>query len=145
LLHAEGCLREDDPALAYGFGPLDPALAGPRLDGVLPRSADDWPAEPESLDPAVRCCLQSNEPGAYTLTVENRGLLPVMGEVVLRVTPAEAGVLHGDTALPYALLPGECGELTGSVTFHADCRCLLLETLPRGEGILPTAVYLTRE
>ncbi|HOF89093.1 MAG TPA: right-handed parallel beta-helix repeat-containing protein [Armatimonadota bacterium] len=135
-------LREDDPALACGFGPLDPALAGPRLASVLPRSADDWPEEPESPTPAVRCRLRAAGQGAFTLTVENCGSVPAAGDVALRVTPAGAGALRGEEALPYALLPGESAEWSGAVAITPGCGRLLLETLPRGEGILPTAVYL---
>jgi hypothetical protein len=136
-------LRDDAPALAYGFGPLDATLAGPRLGDVLPRSADGWDEEPDLPAPIVHCRLQPTAPRAFTLTVENIGAAPALGEIALRVSPADAGTIDGNTELPLALLPGEQAAVPGTVTFRPGHTRLLLETLPRGEGILPTAVYLT--
>jgi hypothetical protein len=132
-------LRDDHPALAYGFGPLDLALAGPRLTDILPE-VDAWDTEPEPPAPALACRLEPDGADGYRLTIDNRGAVAAMGEVALGITPADAGELLDDDRYAYVLAPGEAVTYLGCLRPHAD---LLLETFPRGEGILPTALYCT--
>jgi len=141
-------LREDSPVLALGFRPLDPASAGPRFRKTRPPCVDAVPADEEIPATIVsthlsvaESILPGGEPGTVRLTVTNQGETPSGGHITLMLWPPAAGVLD-PASIAYALQPGEEASYLVRVSVPPEAARLEIETLPEGEGTVPTCLYL---
>lgn len=138
-------LRADSPALKIGFKPLDPALAGPRCPDKRPVSFADWQADPPPDCEIVRTFLRLVKPNQLEVTVENVGPLPASGSMRLATAPA------GQVKLPCAsefafkgLAPGVRKSELIPIEIAADVTSLFVETVPKGECLVPALLYSRR-
>lgn len=119
-------LRDDSPAWAFGFQPLDAAQVGPRSQ---PSCVDESPRAPiihptlelgTVAQPSEAMAIYNtgdvapgtlplpvDSPIPLTLTLWNRGTAPAHGTVQVQLLPEEAGTLDGGAMRSYALAPAE--------------------------------------
>lgn len=154
-------LREDSPAYALGFQPLPGDTVGPRDTTHLPASYDAWPQDDDAPRPVVQAVVlidgvekssdafhgcvyaEAGTPHAGTLRITNRGEIPVLGRMQLVLHPAGVGKLNGETAVSYALQPGEeiITAFTAILTDAAE-RVLIEAVAVESEMPLPVGVFL---
>ncbi|MBN1554973.1 MAG: right-handed parallel beta-helix repeat-containing protein [Phycisphaerae bacterium] len=144
-------LRDDSPAKAMGFQPLDATKAGPRYHKTRPASHADWPAEQDAPREIVFADLEWTQPlrfdetpGKVRLTLKNVGETPARGKVRFVVSPKGAGRLVGGKTFAYSLKPGASASTTLDVHVAGDAEKVTVETIPVGKGLLPSFVIANR-
>lgn len=139
-------LREDSPAIALGFHPIDTSLAGPRFRGMQPVSVDElWLGVPPAT--IVSSLLEITAPfteteggniGKVRLTVRNLGDVAANGSIIVIVTPSSAGHIRGENRLNFNLQPGKEVATLFTVETDPDIERLAIETEPLGDAQIPT-------
>jgi len=131
--------------------------AGPRFGERLPLSIDNVPREPEERRPLVESCLwpwPAEWPGdhpwgalpacvitprgeavTFSLTLENRGDAPVLGEYRLKVIPASAARTQGLRQLKVNLKPGARTQHEISLVATGRARTFCVKAEAHGEGL----------
>ncbi len=141
-------LRRSSPALAMGFEPIDPSLAGPRK--VTAASLAAWPVFPEPAIPIVESRLEAL-PGGFTLehrwgvvrlVVKNLGTAPATGTLTVMPEVEGAAHFHEDAVVPFTLSPGQTLQRDFTVELASDAEEVALITVPAGDAVIPTCVYL---
>ena len=135
-------LRGDSPALTFGFAPLDPTKAGPRLRSQRAATFDDYPPPPAPAKPIVRTQMAWHD-GVVRLTLRNVGQAPARGRLMLQAAPPEAVRFAERPTFAFEdLAPG--AEL--SADFPAELQAadvpVTIETLPSGAGLVPALIYV---
>lgn len=163
-------LRGDSPALALGFRPIDLSNVGPRYTATRPVTIDDLPPVVDAASPIIEPRLEigaptfptlkdqvrlthnpsmvfmpTGEPVTVSLTLENRGIVPVRGAVRLALTPDHVGRIIGAETCHYDLPPGERVVASFQVEMSPDAERMIIETCPQGDGLPASAQYVSRK
>lgn len=131
-------LRADSPALAAGFVPFDPRLAGPRFQGTRPVSFLDWPADevPAQEILATKLSIAGDR---IEVRVSNEGLIPATGRMRLKIEPPTAATLTEDPVVAVErLAPGETETRTFTLRRGGDRQSFWIETVPETPALWPT-------
>jgi len=145
-------LRADSPALAMGFRPIDVGRVGPRRLGRRPHAFADFPVPVEEAKEIVHTTLEivkplvdaGGVPGRVRFTAWNVGEVPASGAVRLRVLPEGAGRIVGQGHFAFSLRPGASKSAEFAVTAAEDAEKIIVETVPRGRGLVPSFVIETK-
>jgi len=145
-------LKPNSSALKMGFKPIDISNVGPRFQNNRPEKLIDWSAEAKKTAVIVRSRLELvdtiakvavNNPLKVRLTVQNVGEVTAKGKIAIRVTPKGAGYIIGDTLLNFSLQSAKDQSVDFLMNITAtDIKDIAIETVPSGDAVIPTCLYL---
>lgn len=146
--NAQFTLRGDSPARRVGFVPFDVTKAGPRFAAERPAGLEEWSNE-HPLPPArpiVRTRLEWRGGKRVRLTLANVGPLPATGRLRILASPADTAAIVGRATFAFAgLAPGRSLMTEFILRLQHPRRPFHVETLPEGDGLLATLLYVRPE
>jgi len=151
-------LREDSPAMAYGFRPIDMSQVGPRED-VLKTGVS--PSDESPCGPIVWSCIEPDRdlpaggraeslyfdypdqtPCNFTLRAifENAGDAHFTGPVTIEATPASALSDRRSWTIDLELAPGQETVVRCEIDVVADVEEIVLRAESEADGFWPCSV-----